>query len=145
MDGVPQDTASTPRAAEGSPPRDRVPDDQGAEVTAGHPDAAHVVDRVAQRWAEVLGLPARDLSEDFFAAGGDSLAAVGLVSKMRREFGVDLDLETFLEEPTVEGLARRLAPAAFGPAPSGSAIGGELPSPRTDAGSMSRQPRSEEQ
>lgn len=145
VDGVPQDSASAPGAAEGSATRDRAPDDHGTEVSAGHRDAAHVVDRVAHRWAEVIGLPARGLSEDFFAAGGDSLAAVGLVSNLRREFGVDLDLETFLEEPTVEGLARRLAPAAFGPTQSGSAMGGEVPSPGTDSGSMSRQPRSEEQ
>ncbi|MWJ86995.1 hypothetical protein DOU11_15450, partial [Clavibacter michiganensis subsp. michiganensis] len=41
----------------------------------------------------------------FFAAGGDSLAMLRLVTAAQRRFGVDAGVRRFLEEPTVRAYA----------------------------------------
>ncbi|WP_328552742.1 beta-ketoacyl synthase N-terminal-like domain-containing protein [Streptomyces sp. NBC_00358] len=61
---------------------------------------------------ETLGLEsADDLGMTYFAAGGDSLAAVHLVGCLRDDFGVDVPLTLFLEELTLDELARRIVEA----------------------------------
>ena len=56
---------------------------------------------VAAIWQEVLGLDRVGLDDDFFALGGHSLAAVQIGAKIRGEFGVELDLRSFFDGPTV--------------------------------------------
>ncbi|HEV8580104.1 MAG TPA: amino acid adenylation domain-containing protein [Thermoanaerobaculia bacterium] len=63
---------------------------------------------VAELWAEVLGLPAVGLHDNFFALGGHSLKATQLVSKLRQVFRVELPLRALLRQPTVAGLGEAL-------------------------------------
>ncbi|WP_285440329.1 beta-ketoacyl synthase N-terminal-like domain-containing protein [Streptomyces sp. Caat 7-52] len=61
---------------------------------------------------ETLGLAGTgDLAMTYFAAGGDSLAAVHLVGCLRDDFGIDVPLTLFLEELTLDELARRIVEA----------------------------------
>ncbi|WP_328745002.1 phosphopantetheine-binding protein [Streptomyces sp. NBC_00285] len=61
---------------------------------------------------ETLGLDsADDLGMTYFAAGGDSLAAVHLVGCLRDDFDIDVPLTLFLEELTLDELARRIVEA----------------------------------
>ena len=77
------------------------------DIVAMAPSARdHVRDLVAGLWASLLGAPPSSPDADFFAAGGHSLLAARLTSKIRETFGVDLQLRTVLEHPTWEGLSQ---------------------------------------
>ncbi|MDO4075942.1 amino acid adenylation domain-containing protein [Clavibacter michiganensis] len=59
---------------------------------------------LAELWAGILGAPPAP-GAGFFAAGGDSLAMLRLVTAAQRRFGVDAGVRRFLEEPTVRAYA----------------------------------------
>ncbi|GGU56894.1 non-ribosomal peptide synthetase [Kitasatospora aureofaciens] len=71
-------------------------------------------------WAEVLGLPAERVgtADDFFAAGGNSIAASRLLGRVRARFGGAPSLAEFYTDPTPAALARTPAAAAAA-APAG--------------------------
>jgi len=60
---------------------------------------------VAGTMAEVLGIDRVGVCDDFFGLGGHSLLATQVVSRLREAFGIDLQLRTIFENPTVEGLS----------------------------------------
>jgi thioesterase domain-containing protein/aryl carrier-like protein len=61
--------------------------------------------RIAELWSDLLGAEARAPDDDFFALGGTSLQVMALMSRIRREFGVELDVKAVVERPTLAGLA----------------------------------------
>jgi amino acid adenylation domain-containing protein len=85
--------------------RRSLPEPETADRTseAGPRDLAEQL--VAELWCEVLGLGAVDSDTDFFEAGGDSLLATRLLSRVRRSFAVDLPLRRLFEGSTVRQLA----------------------------------------
>ncbi|MEA2663802.1 MAG: polyketide synthase PksJ [Candidatus Eremiobacteraeota bacterium] len=74
---------------------------------------------LAEVWSTVVGAPPEDAEANFFVAGGTSLAAVQLVSRVREALGADLGVRAVYETPTLGALAARLdALRAQGPAPA---------------------------
>jgi amino acid adenylation domain-containing protein len=61
--------------------------------------------QIAECWKRSLRAERVGRNQTFLASGGDSLSATELVETLRRQFGVDLTLRLFLEQPTVAGLA----------------------------------------
>jgi len=63
---------------------------------------------VGQIWAEVLGLPAVGVEDDFSALGGDSLAAEEMLAAVQERIGVELRSTELLEHPTLGEFAGRV-------------------------------------
>ena len=75
------------------------------------PEKAFVAPRTAREkalseiWSEVLGCSEIGIADDFFAAGGDSLLAFRLLSRIEQDFGNRLPIAAILEAPTIEQFA----------------------------------------
>ncbi|MBF6170990.1 non-ribosomal peptide synthetase [Nocardia blacklockiae] len=64
---------------------------------------------VAAAFTEVLGIERAGLDDDFFALGGNSLAATRVVARLSAATDGTVAVRAVFEAPTVEGLAARLA------------------------------------
>jgi acyl transferase domain-containing protein len=64
---------------------------------------------LANTWQELLGIAQVGVNDNFFELGGHSLLATMVMSRLRKEFGVELSLRSFFESPTVSGLALSIA------------------------------------
>lgn len=71
---------------------------------------------VASRFAELLDRPALAMDEDFFAAGGHSLLAIKLVTRLRKALKVELPPAAVFDHPTAAALAAELRRRAPDPA-----------------------------
>jgi natural product biosynthesis luciferase-like monooxygenase protein/amino acid adenylation domain-containing protein len=81
-----------------------------SEYPAADPE---VVNWLRSCWSELLGRDVQQLETDFFAAGGDSLIALRLLSRIRTRFGQALELETVFDHSRLVDLAQQLT--ALGP------------------------------
>jgi acyl carrier protein len=79
--------SAAPRAAVGTAPRNEL-----EEALAG------IV-------AELLGLDAVGVEEDFFLVGGHSLLGAQMITRINDRFDVELPLRDLFEAPTVAGMA----------------------------------------
>ncbi|HEX5405289.1 MAG TPA: condensation domain-containing protein [Pseudonocardiaceae bacterium] len=67
-----------------------------------------VVQVIADLWAEVLGRRITGPESDFFSDGGDSLAAVRLVGRLRMTFETELDVNAVFEARTLRNVVALL-------------------------------------
>jgi acyl carrier protein len=65
-------------------------------MTVGEQDVARV-------WCHVLGIAEADVDAHFFELGGHSLLLLELVGRLKTELGIDTDVLTLLEHPTIAG------------------------------------------
>ena len=61
--------------------------------------------RIADFWSEVLRVNEVGVDDDFFDLGGDSLHMVQIISRLQREYEVEIPLGDFFDNPTVAQLA----------------------------------------
>ncbi|MFD9812526.1 amino acid adenylation domain-containing protein [Streptomyces sp. NPDC059080] len=78
----------------------------GAEPPAGPEEQA-----VAAVYEEVLGLTGIGRHDDFFRLGGHSLAATGVLYRLRESTGTRIPLHVFMQDASVAAVAGHLRPA----------------------------------
>ncbi|MDX3855197.1 non-ribosomal peptide synthetase [Streptomyces sp. AK02-01A] len=62
-------------------------------------------ERVGAVWRDLLAVTAIGPTDDFFALGGDSLHAIRMISRLRREYGAELTLSGLYAAPTLAEVA----------------------------------------
>jgi len=62
-------------------------------------------------WQEVLGRSDFGTNDRFFDVGGNSLRAVQVLSRIRAQLGIDLEIEVMFRQPTISALAARISSA----------------------------------
>jgi acyl transferase domain-containing protein len=89
-----------PRADMG-PTADAAHEAAADETAATAPSASgSLEERVGRLWTEALGVSSITDDQDFYEAGGHSLTAVEIMSRIREMFGVELSVGLLLEAPT---------------------------------------------
>jgi non-ribosomal peptide synthetase component F/acyl carrier protein len=76
-------------------------------------------------WAEVLGVDAPDVDDDFFALGGNSLLATQITARVADVLGVEVALDALFEAPTLGEYAEHVR--AAGPATGARPRNGDAP------------------
>ncbi|MFJ7243692.1 amino acid adenylation domain-containing protein [Kitasatospora sp. NPDC098652] len=99
--------AAAPALAPAPTPADAAGDAAGTEYTED--TGSDLETTLRALFAQSLGVAEVGLHEDYFELGGHSLAAVKLATRIRAALGVDLDVWTLFDFPTVAELARELA------------------------------------
>ncbi len=96
-------------AGSGTPPTD------GVERPSQSAESSYVGPRnpleqlLVELWQEVLVVDRVGVRDDFFALGGDSLAAAAIISEVHDRLGLELTVKRLLECPTVEQTAVEIA------------------------------------
>ncbi|MEU0240452.1 amino acid adenylation domain-containing protein [Nocardiopsis sp. NPDC006198] len=88
------DISALPPAQAAAPP----PADRPAQP---RDDVEHMIARI---WTDVLGRTV-GVHDDFFAVGGESMAAMRVIARIREAFGADMPADTLFQFPTVAELA----------------------------------------
>ena len=89
----------------------RLADGHGEARPAPVAPRTPVEQALAAIWQEVLALPAVGVHDDFFELGGQSFAAVRMMTRIAARFGRHLSLGSLLEARTIARLAERLGGA----------------------------------
>jgi amino acid adenylation domain-containing protein/non-ribosomal peptide synthase protein (TIGR01720 family) len=100
---------SLPLTASGKLDRRALPAPEGTAEPREHvAPRTPVEELLAEIIGEVLGHPGVGVHDDFFEMGGHSLLATRVISRVRKQFGVEIALRTMFEAPTVAQLAELL-------------------------------------
>ncbi len=92
--------------------------------------ASDVEALLASLWKDLLGVERVGIDEHFFELGGNSLLAVRMVARLKREHGIVIPVLRVFETPTIAGLAKDAKPA--GP-PVAALSAGVAPGPKPKA------------
>jgi acyl carrier protein len=92
-----------------------------ALVNAYAPPVTETEKRLAQIWQDLIGIEQVGAQDNFFELGGDSLIGVQVISRIKREFTVQLSSTALYEGPTLDAFAKAIDAARAEPLPAGAA------------------------
>ena len=101
-----------PLTPNGKVDRTALPAPEAASVSEFLAPRDETEETLARIWRELLHLDRVGVHDNFFELGGHSLLATQVISRIRKELGVEVGLKLLFEAPTVEGLAQRLPASA---------------------------------
>lgn len=73
------------------------------------PPCNEVEDKIAVIWRELLGIDRVGRHDNFFELGGNSLIALKVASRLKKELGIKLPVVLLFEGPTISALASLIA------------------------------------
>ena len=77
------------------------------------PPATDAERKITQIWQEVLGIEDVGIHDSFFELGGSSLFAIQVLSRLRKEFNVEIPPAMIFEGATISALAQLLTKSEF--------------------------------
>ena len=80
------------------------------------PAVSPIETRLAEIWAEALGVDAIGADDDYYELGGSSLQGIEIFLRIEEEFGVRLPLSALVERPTIRRIAALIAETGGGDA-----------------------------
>jgi acyl carrier protein len=83
-------------------------DDAEPHISSTRQELAEIERGVVTVWSEVLDIDVVDSQDDFFDLGGDSVQMMQVVSRLRRRFGINLDLKIAFDGATPRGFAQAI-------------------------------------
>jgi amino acid adenylation domain-containing protein len=84
------------------------PSTKSSSVGKGGTPLTKTARAVAALWSESMRVDGIGLDDDFFEIGGDSIAAVALMTRIRAAFGCDPGLAVLFERPTIAGMSQAI-------------------------------------
>ncbi|WP_406402163.1 Pls/PosA family non-ribosomal peptide synthetase [Streptomyces uncialis] len=100
--------AELPTRTSGKVDRDALPWPLPGLTTGGPAEQLYGTEAwLAEQWSEILGVPVTGADDDFFAIGGNSLAAAQLTTRLRARHPGAAVLDIY-QQPVLRKLARRL-------------------------------------
>jgi len=117
--------SAIPVTPNGKLDRSRLPNNNGRAPIAPHRDTAWspMESRLCEIWKQTLRIDSIAIDEGFFEAGGDSVLAIELTDRVRKEINSSFDITALFKYSTVRGVARYLAD-----------LEGQIVEPRVGAG-----------
>ena len=94
-----------PLTANGKIDRQALPIPDYTQVATATAPRDALEQQLASLWAEVLGLPAVGIDDNFFDLGGHSLLAAQLCQRIQETLSADLSVATLLANPSIAALA----------------------------------------
>lgn len=90
-------------------PAGLMPDGPSAAASfAGPVSDEEAAELVASAWAKALGKPPASPDEDFYDAGGDSLAALELVATLDASLGIEVQVDDIFSAPALDALTAKI-------------------------------------
>ncbi|HKV38268.1 MAG TPA: phosphopantetheine-binding protein, partial [Blastocatellia bacterium] len=89
--------------------RPQAVDDPSSRASAYVAPEGEIEQAVALIWRDVFGIEQIGANDDFFNMGGNSLVAIQVISRLRKELELDLPMSALFENPTISSLSAALA------------------------------------
>jgi amino acid adenylation domain-containing protein len=101
-----------PLNSNGKIDREQLPEPNNSNTLKENPDfeaaASPLEQTIMEMWQAGLGVKNLGVHDNFFALGGDSLAAAGFFVQLENELGYSTSLATLVQYPTIRELAQAL-------------------------------------